>query len=68
MRKFLNVLSQVARSELDIQAWLDEIAKLCDRSREQIRVIILEFLDTDIFNISNKDYVSFLDPLHFVAE
>lgn len=28
-----------------------------------MRVIILEFLDTDIFNISNEDCISFLDPL-----
>jgi hypothetical protein len=28
-----------------------------------MRVIILEFLDTDIFNVSNKDCISFLNPL-----
>lgn len=28
-----------------------------------MRVIILEFLDTDIFNISNEVCISFLDPL-----
>ncbi len=28
-----------------------------------MRVIILEFLDTDIFDVSNKDCISFLDPL-----
>ena len=28
-----------------------------------MRVIILEFLDTDIFSISNADCVSFLNPL-----
>jgi hypothetical protein len=28
-----------------------------------MRVIVLEFLDTDIFNISNEDCISFLDPL-----
>ena len=28
-----------------------------------MRVIILEFLDTDIFNISSADCVSFLSPL-----
>jgi hypothetical protein len=28
-----------------------------------MRVIILEFLDTDIFHISNEDCISFLDPL-----
>jgi hypothetical protein len=28
-----------------------------------MRVIILEFLDTDIFNVSNENCVSFLNPL-----
>ena len=62
-RKLLDVVSQVARSELDNQAWLHEVAQLGDKSHEQMRVIILEFLDTDIFNISNEDCISFLDPL-----
>lgn len=62
-QKLLDVVGQVARSELDNQAWLREVAKLSDKSFEQMRVIMLEFLDTDIFNISNEDCVSFLDPL-----
>jgi transcriptional regulator with XRE-family HTH domain len=62
-QKLLDVVSRVARSELDNQAWLEEVAQLGDKSREQMRVIILEFLDTDIFNISNEDCISFLDPL-----
>lgn len=62
-QKLLDVVSQVARSELDNQAWLRQVAQLGDKSNEQMRVIILEFLDTDIFNISNEDCVSFLDPL-----
>jgi len=62
-QKLLDVVSQVARSELDNQAWLEEVAQLGDKSFEQMRVIILEFLDTDIFNISTDDCISFLDPL-----
>jgi len=62
-QKLLDVVSQVARTELDNQAWLHEVAQLGDKSHEQMRVIILEFLDTDIFHISNEDCVSFLDPL-----
>ncbi len=61
--KLLDVVSRVAQSELDNQAWLEEVAKLGDRTHEQMRVIILEFLDTDIFNISHEDCASFLDPL-----
>ena len=62
-RKILDVVSEVAREELDNQEWLNEIAQLGNKSHEQIRVIILEFLDTDIFNISKEDCGSFLDPL-----
>ena len=62
-QKLLDVVSRVARSELDNQAWLHEVAELGDKSHEQMRVIILEFLDTDIFNISHEDCISFLDPL-----
>jgi len=62
-QKLLDVVSQVARSELDNKGWLQQVAQLGDKSHEQMRVIILEFLDTDIFNIANEDCVSFLDPL-----
>jgi transcriptional regulator with XRE-family HTH domain len=62
-QKLLDVVRGVARSELDNQAWLREVAQLCDKSYEQMRVIVLEFLDTDIFDISNEDCISFLDPL-----
>ena len=62
-QKLLDVVSQVAREELDNQAWLHEIAQPSGKSHEQMRVIILNFLDTDIFNVSNEDCVSFLEPL-----
>ena len=62
-QKLLDVVSRVARAELDNQAWLHEVAQLSDKSYEQMRVIILEFLDTDIFNVSNEDCISFLNPL-----
>jgi transcriptional regulator with XRE-family HTH domain len=62
-QKLLDVVSHVARSELDNQTWLHKFAELSDKSHEQMRVIILEFLDTDIFNISKEDCNSFLDPL-----
>ena len=63
MQKLLDVISQVARAELENAAWLREVAKLSGKSYAQMRVIILEFLDTDIFNISSADCVSFLGPL-----
>ena len=59
----LDVIRRVARVELDNEAWLREVAEFSDKSYAQMRVIILEFLDTDIFNISSADCISFLNPL-----
>ncbi|MDQ1470917.1 MAG: hypothetical protein QOJ99_2397 [Bryobacterales bacterium] len=39
------------------------MARLSKRSYEQLRVSILEFLDTDIFHVSVENCVAFLDPL-----
>jgi hypothetical protein len=38
-------------------------AGLSGHSYEQFRVISLEFLDTDVFNLTLKDFVSFMGPL-----
>ena len=62
-QKLLDAIRQVARAELDNEVWLNDVAKLSDKSYARMRVIILEFLDTDIFNISNADSISFLNPL-----
>jgi transcriptional regulator with XRE-family HTH domain len=59
----LDVVSRIARAELENPDWLHDVAQLSDKSYEQMRVIILEFLDTDIFNVSNENCVSFLNPL-----
>ena len=39
------------------------MAQLSNRSYEQMRVAILEFLDADVFNVSIENCVSFLDPM-----
>jgi hypothetical protein len=53
----------VTKEELDDENWLRLAARLTDRSYEQMRVIVLEFLETDVFNISGENCVAFLDPL-----
>jgi hypothetical protein len=53
----------VARVELRNEPWLRKVAKLAGRSFEEMRVIVLEFLDTDIFHLSAEHCVSSLDPL-----
>lgn len=62
-QKLLDVISRVARAELENRHWLQKVAQLSGKSYEEMRVIVLEFLDTDIFHISNENCVSFLTPL-----
>jgi transcriptional regulator with XRE-family HTH domain len=61
--KLLDVVKRVAKEELESEDWLHRVARLSHRSYEDMRVIVLEFLDTDIFNVSVENCVSFLDPL-----
>lgn len=62
-RKLMDVTSRVARAELDNREWLQELARLGKRSPAKMRAIILEFLGTDIFNVSSENLVAFLSPL-----
>ncbi len=62
-QKLLDVVKTLAKEELGNESWLHLFARLSDRSYEEARVSILEFLDTDVFHISNENCVSFLDPL-----
>ena len=59
----LDVVKRVAKDELENDYWLRMVARLSGRSHEEMRVIVLEFLDTDIFHVSAENCVSFLDPL-----
>lgn len=61
--KLLEVVKRVAREELENDDWLHTVARMSGRSYEEMRVIVLEFLDTDIFHVSAEHCVSFLDPL-----
>jgi transcriptional regulator with XRE-family HTH domain len=62
-QKLLDVVKRVAKEELESENWLRLVARLSDRSYEDMRVSILEFLDTDVFDVSIENCVSFLDPL-----
>lgn len=61
--KLLEVVKRVAQEELENDDWLRKVAHLGGRSYEEMRVIVLEFLDTDVFHLSAEHCVSFLDPL-----
>src|SRR3989442_467651 len=62
-QKLLDVGKRVAKEELKNENWLHLVAGLSDRSYEEMRVIILEFLDTDILNLSVENCAAFLYPL-----
>jgi transcriptional regulator with XRE-family HTH domain len=62
-QKLLDVTQGVAKEELRSEEWLRLMAQLSGRSYEQMRVAILDFLDTDVFNVSIENCVSFLDPM-----
>jgi transcriptional regulator with XRE-family HTH domain len=62
-QKLLDVIKKVAKEELNSENWLHLVARLAGRSYEQMRVTLLEFLDTDVFSLSPENCVSFLDPL-----
>lgn len=62
-QKLVDVTKGIAKEELKNESWLRIVAKLRDRSYEEMRGIILEFLDTDVFNVSPEHCSAFLDPL-----
>jgi transcriptional regulator with XRE-family HTH domain len=62
-QKLLDVTKKIARDELENEDWLRSVAKLRSQSYEEARTIILEFLDTDVFNISVGHCASFLAPM-----
>jgi hypothetical protein len=62
-QKLLDVVKRVTKQELDDERWLRLLARVSGRSYEELRVIVLEFLETDVFNVSADHCVAFLDPL-----
>jgi transcriptional regulator with XRE-family HTH domain len=62
-QKLLDVAKGVAKEEWRNENWLRVVARMNHKSYEEMRVIVLEFLDTDIFDLSVQNFVYFLDPL-----
>jgi transcriptional regulator with XRE-family HTH domain len=59
----LDLVKKVARDELENVRWLRAVARLSGKTYAEMRVVVLEFLDTDIFHLSAESCVAFLDPL-----
>ena len=62
-RSLLTAVQSVARRELDSEDWLRLAATVGGRSLEQMRVLVLEFLDAEVYDVSNDSCTAFLDPL-----
>ena len=62
-QKLLDVVKRVTREELTDENWLRMVARHTERSYTQVRVIVLEFLETDVLNVSTANCITFLDPL-----
>lgn len=62
-QKLLDLAKRVAKEELEDEEWIHRVARIGKRSYEETRVLILEFLDTDVFHVSVENCISFLDPL-----
>lgn len=62
-QKLLDVAQATAREELRSEERLRLLSRMSHRSYAQVRVAVLEFLDTDVFNISVENCVLFLDPM-----
>jgi transcriptional regulator with XRE-family HTH domain len=62
-QKLLDVAKRVTQQELTDEKWLRRVARLSGRSYAQMRVMVLDFLETDVFNVSPENCVTFLDPL-----
>ena len=62
-QKLLDVAKRVTQQALADENWLRRVARLTGRSYAQMRVMALDFLETDVFNVSPENCVTFLDPL-----
>jgi len=62
-QKILEAAQRTAREELQREEGLRRMAEAGGRSYEQLRVIILEFLDTDALHVSTDSCVSILEPM-----
>ena len=62
-QKLLDVVKRVAREELDSDKWVHAVARHSGLTYKQMRVMILDFLDTDVFHLSVDNCASFMAPL-----
>ncbi|MCI0412150.1 helix-turn-helix domain-containing protein [bacterium] len=62
-QKLLDVAKDMTKQAWNNETWLRLVARANHKSYEEMRVIVLEFLDSDIFNLSSQNAIYFLRPL-----
>lgn len=62
-RALLELVQRIARRELESENWARLAALVGSRSHEEMRVILLDFLDIDVYQVSRESCVVFIDPL-----
>ena len=62
-QKLLDLTKDITRQSWNIENWLRLIARANRKSYEEMRVLVLEFLDSDIFSLSIQNAIYFLCPL-----
>jgi transcriptional regulator with XRE-family HTH domain len=62
-QKLLDVVKRVTRQEFKDESWLRQVAQLSGQSDEQMNVMVLDFLETDVFNVSADNCATFFEPL-----
>ncbi len=62
-QKLLDVVQRIARQELESQNWIRLAAQVGNRTHEEMRAMVLDFLDADIFHVSRENCIAFMDPL-----
>lgn len=62
-QKLLDVVQRIARRELDSENWIRLAARVGSRTHKEMRVLVLEFLDTEISGVFRQNCVAFMDPL-----
>lgn len=62
-QKLLAVVKRVAKKELQSDGWLNRVAQLNGCGVEEMRAIVFDFLDVDVFHVSAEHCTTFLAPL-----
>jgi transcriptional regulator with XRE-family HTH domain len=62
-QKLLDMAQAAAREELRREDWLRSLAQAKGCSYEDMRVITLEFLDAELWQVSSESCVSLLEPM-----